>query len=70
MPTVHLTLSDTPQGGVSIKTDFSPAIGLPTSPAQSAALDILNRTRKQWGMAPCPPKAMASTATASTPNPN
>jgi len=50
MPAVTITLADTPSGGVSIHTDFRPAIGAPCSPAQAAALDIISRTKKHWGM--------------------
>lgn len=50
MPTVTLTLSDTPSGGVSIHTSFVPAVGAPCSPAQAAALEIMARTRKNWGL--------------------
>lgn len=50
MPTVTITLTDTPTGGVAIHTEFKPAVGLPLSPAQAHALDIFNRTRKQWGL--------------------
>ena len=50
MPSITITLSDTPTGGVSVHSDFKPAIGTPLSPAQSAALDIVARTSKQWGM--------------------
>jgi hypothetical protein len=54
MPTVHLTLADTPTGGVAIRSSFKPAIGLPCSPAQGHALEIINRTHKQWGDLPAP----------------
>ena len=50
MPVVTLTLEDTPQGGVSIHSSFKPAVGNPVSPAQSHALEIINRTHKQWGL--------------------
>lgn len=50
MATVHLTLTDTPTGGVDVQTDFHPGIGERCTKAQSAALEIFNRTRKQWGM--------------------
>jgi len=50
MPQVIITLSDTPTGGVAIHTDFRPAIGAPCSNAQSAALDIIARTKLDWGM--------------------
>lgn len=48
MATVTLTLTDTPAGGVSIHSTYTPAIGAPCSAAQSAALEILSRTKKQW----------------------
>lgn len=48
MPAVTITLSDTPAGGVAVHTDFKPAIGAKCSAAQSAALDIISRTRKEW----------------------
>lgn len=50
MPSVTLTLIDTPAGGVAIQTDFKPAVGNPCSPAQAAALDIIARTRKNYGL--------------------
>lgn len=50
MAEVIITLSDTPKGGVSIHTNFRPAIGAPCTNAQSAALDIISRTKREWGM--------------------
>lgn len=50
MPTITLTLTDTPTGGVAIQTEFKPAAGNPCSPAQAAALDIIARTRKDYGL--------------------
>lgn len=50
MPSVTITLIDTPTGGVAIKTDFTPAVGQRCSAAQSAALDIINRTRHAFGL--------------------
>ena len=50
MPSITITLTDTPAGGVAIHTDFKPAIGSPCSPAQSAVLDIMARTKRDWGM--------------------
>ncbi len=50
MPSVTFTLIDTPAGGVAIQTDFKPAVGKPCSPAQAAALDIISRTRKDYGL--------------------
>jgi hypothetical protein len=50
MPTIVLTLNDTPNGAVSLHTNFTPAVGQPCSPAQATALDIIARTHKQWGI--------------------
>ncbi len=50
MPQVTITLTDTPQGGVAVHSDFKPAIGAPCSAAQAAALDIIARTRKHYGL--------------------
>jgi hypothetical protein len=50
MAKVTITLEDTPTGGVSIHTEFKPAIGAPCSPAQAAVLDIIARTKRDWGM--------------------
>lgn len=50
MPSITLTLTDTPNGAVSIHSTFKPAVGLPCSPAQGAALEIIARTHKQWGI--------------------
>lgn len=50
MPSITLILSDTPAGGVSLASSFRPAIGHPCSAAQAYALDIMARTRKDWGL--------------------
>lgn len=50
MASVTLTLTDTPTGAVSVHTEFKPAIGAPCSPAQAAAMDIISRTRKDYGL--------------------
>lgn len=50
MAEIHITLRDTPAGGVSIHTDFKPAVGKACTPAQGHALEIINRTQKQWGL--------------------
>jgi hypothetical protein len=50
MPTVTITITDTPSGAVSVHTDFAPAVGKPCSPAQAAALDILRRTRREYSL--------------------
>ena len=50
MAQVTITLIDTPQGSVAVHSDFKPAIGAPCSAAQAAALDIIARTRKHYGL--------------------
>lgn len=50
MPSVTITIADTPSGGVSVYTDFKPAVGNPCSAAQAAALDMIRRTRKEYGL--------------------
>jgi hypothetical protein len=54
MPSITLIITDTPAGGVSVASSFRPAIGHPCSPAQSYALEILSRTRKDWGLPALP----------------
>ena len=50
MPTVTITLTDTPTGGVCVHSNYVPAIGKNTSTAQAAALDIINRTCREYGL--------------------
>lgn len=50
MPAVTITLEDTPEGGVSVSSDFKPAVGAACSAAQAAALDIVSRTRQHWAI--------------------
>ena len=57
MPTVTIAISDTLEGGVKIVSDYAPSVGAPCSPAQQAALEIVMRTRKQWGVS-TPPKPL------------
>lgn len=64
MPTITLTLTDTPAGSVSIHSSFQPAVGAPCSPAQAAALEMISRTNKQWGV-----QSAASPAAAKVPHP-
>lgn len=54
MPKVTITIEDAPEGGINISSDHQPAIGAACSPAQQAALEIVNRTRKQWGVRTAP----------------
>ena len=50
MPSVTITLTDTPEGGVCVASNYVPALGRNTSTAQSAALDIINRTCREYGL--------------------
>lgn len=50
MPSVTITLTDTPTGGVSVHSNYVPALGQKTSMAQSAAQDIINRTCREYGL--------------------
>ena len=52
MAQVTIIIADTPEGGVSVQSDFRPTIGAPCSTAQAAALDIIARTRKNYGLDP------------------
>lgn len=50
MASITITVADTPNGGISIRSDYQPAVGNPCSRAQSAALDMIRRTRKDFGL--------------------
>jgi len=50
MAKITMTLTDTPEGGVAVHSDFKPAVGKACTPAQGYALEIINRTHKQWGI--------------------
>lgn len=50
MPSVTITITDTPEGGVAVHSNYVPALGSKTSPAQSAAQDIINRTCREYGL--------------------
>lgn len=58
MPSVTITLSDTPEGGVAVHSNYVPALGHKTSMAQSAAQDIINRTCREYGL-PNPTRSVA-----------
>lgn len=50
MPAVTIVIEDTPAGGVAITSNYLPTAGERCSAAQSAALDIISRTKRDWGM--------------------
>lgn len=57
MSKVTIVLTDTPTGGIAVHHDFTPAVGAPCTQAQAAALDIINRTQREWGAKEISPKA-------------
>jgi len=54
MAKVTIVLEDTPTGAVSLRSSFRPAVGQPTTQAQTQALEamrgILQRTGQDWGL--------------------
>jgi len=50
MPSITIVVSDTSTGGISVRSDYHPTAGSPCSRAQSAALDMVRRTRKEFGL--------------------
>jgi hypothetical protein len=50
MAQVTIVIADTPEGGVSVHTDYTPTVGAKCSTAQAAALDIIARMRKSYGL--------------------
>ena len=50
MARVTIILTDTPAGGVAVWSDHVPAPGAPASRAQAAAMDIVNRTCREYGL--------------------
>lgn len=50
MAEVTITLSDTPDGSLALQSNFTPEVGKGISNAQAAALDIMIRTRRDWGL--------------------
>jgi hypothetical protein len=51
MASVTITLTDTPNGGVSVASSHVPALGNRLSTAQAASLEIINRTCREYGLA-------------------
>lgn len=51
MASVTITVEDTPVGGVSVKSNYVPAIGQRTTVAQVAAQEMINRTCREYGLA-------------------
>ena len=65
MAKITITLTDTADGRLDITSDFAPTRGAPCSVAQAAALDIIARTRKNFGLhAPTPLTAPDATRSA------
>jgi hypothetical protein len=60
MAEITIRLKDTPSGGVSVHAVYEPTLRVPCTNAQLAALEIIRRTTRDWGMGP----------SASTPRPS
>ena len=63
MATVTLTLTDTSTGTIALGTTFMPAIGHPLTPAQMAAIEMMRRTCRDWGIQATSAPASAAAAT-------
>lgn len=50
MATTTITIEDTPDGRIKLRSDYQPARGERCSLAQQATLEILRRTRKEYGL--------------------
>ena len=50
MASVTIIVTDTPDGSVAVQSNYVPALGKSTSPAQTAAQDIINRTCREYGL--------------------
>lgn len=51
MATTTITIEDTPDGRINVRTDYQPARGERCSLAQQATLEMIRRTRKEYGLA-------------------
>lgn len=60
MAEVILRIKDTPTGGVSVHAAYEPPLRVPCTKAQLAALEIVRRTTRDWGMGPTPTAAKPS----------
>lgn len=54
MAEVILRIKDTPTGGVAVHATYEPPLRVPCTNAQLAALEIVRRTTRDWGVAPSP----------------
>ena len=50
MAVVEIRISDTPEGGIALWNDLVPVPGKRCTLAEQAALDILTRTRREYGL--------------------
>lgn len=51
MPRITIVLTDTDAGGIAVWSDDVPALGAATSRAQAVAMDIVNRTCREYCLA-------------------
>lgn len=59
MATTTITIEDTPDGRIAVHSSYQPARGERCSLAQQATLEIVRRTRKEYGLSE-PPTATAA----------
>lgn len=50
MATTTITIEDTPDGRIAVHSDYQPSRGERCSLAQQATLEIVRRTRKEYGL--------------------
>lgn len=50
MATTTITIEDTPDGRIAVHSDYQPSRGERCSLAQQATLEIIRRTRKEYGL--------------------
>ena len=50
MATTTITIEDTPDGRIAVHSDYQPSRGERCSLAQQATLEIIHRTRKEYGL--------------------
>lgn len=50
MATTTITIEDTPDGRIHVTSDYQPARGERCSLAQQATLEMIRRTRKEYGL--------------------
>lgn len=50
MPNITIVVKDLPTGGIAIESDDQPAVGQRVSRAQIIAREIVDKTRREYGL--------------------